>query len=232
MFERWVKMAYYSPVGMIKIAHDFSKGATGKAMLLELPWLKDIGDEWWETAASLYDNAILGAPLSEEQSRKAIGTRYAKARYLIEHGTKIERQVGINHIIEAISTGAPWTIAPAGIRKTNIFLTAAREHLRLNVLNYEKDNTTGLKVSGMPYDIFDQATKDILVYCEWFCLEVVNHYDGYTRIMPPLWITDNWKQKVRLSGTIKDNGDRLHHSLNMRAHKFYNLPVGRKLYLV
>ncbi len=225
MFERWVKMAYYSPVGMIKIGYEFSQGATGKEMLFKYPWLKEIGDEWWVTASSLYEKAIFGAPLSPGQIKKALGNDYEKAKYLWKYDTVDKRKAAKEHLIKAVADGAEWTVVPGDLRRGEDFIAGAKEHLRKNVLNKVNKNTTGCKLINMPYGIFDNNTKDILVNCEWFCLEIVSCYDHLTRWSLPRWVTDNWRQKVRLAGTIKDNGDRDLRGLNMRAHRFYNLPI-------
>ena len=189
------------PLVMVKIAYAFSNRATGKVMLKKYPWLSEMNEEWWLTVATLFECAIVGAPLSNSLKKKALATNNVKLRVLLKNGDAGEKALATEIALEQISNGGGFDLLPMIHRKGNAYLAAVRKHIK-NVLITSSENTSGIRLIEWNKEIFDEPTLDLLITSPWFCSEAAS----ILRNCPYLagdWLTASWLNKARALGTLK-----------------------------
>lgn len=194
-------MVNNDPLVMVKIAYAFSNRATGKSMLTKYPWLSEMNEEWWLTVATLFECAIVGAPLSNTLKKKALATNNVKLRVLLKNGSPDEKALAMRIALDQIAGGAGFDLLPTVLRKGDDYLAAVRKHIK-NVLITATHNTSRIRISDWNKDIFDTQTLDMLARSPWFRGEVARTY----RECPSLynsWLTTDWLKKASEFGSLK-----------------------------
>ena len=170
-------------------------------MLKKYPWLSEMNEEWWLTVATLFECAIVGAPLSNSLKKKALATNNVKLRVLLKNGDAGEKALATEIALEQISNGGGFDLLPMVHRKGNAYLAAVRKHIK-NVLITSSKNTSGIRLTEWNKEIFDEPTLDLLITSPWFCSEAAS----ILRNCPYLagdWLTASWLNKARALGTLK-----------------------------
>ena len=194
-------MVKTDPLVMVKIAYAFSNRATGKAMLKKYPWLSEMNEEWWLTVATLFECAIVGAPLSNSLKKKALATNNVKLRVLLKNGDAGEKALATEIALEQISNGGGFDLLPMAHRKGNAYLAAVRKHIK-NVLITSSKNTSRIHLTEWNKEIFDAPTLDLLIMSPWFCGEAARIFRDCPHLVGN-WLTASWLNKARALGALK-----------------------------